>query len=345
MSDFINFQLHENWLGSGSMASTHSRAWMRFSPSTIRKMTQWFVKMFRLRQRPTSMRLCGTGLQVLIHDVGEIVQTKCPLCGSEGTPFALGRALEARHPYRWESCFSYPYKGEDVYRQWAAVHAGWCDKSKGEYMPDDDGFFELVRNEPLGWGLLECHSSRMAAYEGAKCNLLGRKTSTRWVWFAKSLAIEGKDHGIHVNTVATSEYTPAAAKLIQSDQVMEAMKAYMPATDVAPGVLWLAHKDFQATDHSFSVAGRLVTDVFLVETHGFMGTEDLDRGLESIRDYWYEAIDKTDYTISTDAAAFGPLLFQRLSAGRSGLRGDELQKGFEKSWFRESLKSITCPCK
>ncbi|KAH7012806.1 aldehyde dehydrogenase domain-containing protein [Ilyonectria destructans] len=28
--------------------------------------------------------------------------------------------------------------------------AGWCDKFKGEYMPDDDGFVKFVRNEPLG---------------------------------------------------------------------------------------------------------------------------------------------------------------------------------------------------
>ncbi|RSL41468.1 hypothetical protein CEP54_015815 [Fusarium duplospermum] len=27
--------------------------------------------------------------------------------------------------------------------------AGWCDKFKGEYMPDDDGFVKLVRHEPL----------------------------------------------------------------------------------------------------------------------------------------------------------------------------------------------------
>ncbi|EGX95798.1 aldehyde dehydrogenase X [Cordyceps militaris CM01] len=28
--------------------------------------------------------------------------------------------------------------------------SGWCDKFKGEYMPDDDGFVKLVRHEPLG---------------------------------------------------------------------------------------------------------------------------------------------------------------------------------------------------
>ncbi|EEU33622.1 uncharacterized protein NECHADRAFT_56373 [Fusarium vanettenii 77-13-4] len=28
--------------------------------------------------------------------------------------------------------------------------AGWCDKFKGEYMPEDDGFVKFVRNEPLG---------------------------------------------------------------------------------------------------------------------------------------------------------------------------------------------------
>lgn len=28
--------------------------------------------------------------------------------------------------------------------------AGWADKQTGQYVPDDDGFVKLVRNEPLG---------------------------------------------------------------------------------------------------------------------------------------------------------------------------------------------------
>lgn len=28
--------------------------------------------------------------------------------------------------------------------------AGWCDKFKGDYLPDDDGFVKIVKNEPLG---------------------------------------------------------------------------------------------------------------------------------------------------------------------------------------------------
>lgn len=30
------------------------------------------------------------------------------------------------------------------------VIAGWTDKMRGDYFPDDDGFVKLVRHEPLG---------------------------------------------------------------------------------------------------------------------------------------------------------------------------------------------------
>ncbi|EXJ63656.1 uncharacterized protein A1O5_11417 [Cladophialophora psammophila CBS 110553] len=30
------------------------------------------------------------------------------------------------------------------------IVTGWCDKFKGDYLPDDDGFVKIVKNEPLG---------------------------------------------------------------------------------------------------------------------------------------------------------------------------------------------------
>jgi aldehyde dehydrogenase (NAD+) len=29
-------------------------------------------------------------------------------------------------------------------------YAGWCDKLEGESMTDDDGFYKIIRHEPLG---------------------------------------------------------------------------------------------------------------------------------------------------------------------------------------------------
>ncbi|KAF4456939.1 Peroxisomal multifunctional enzyme type 2 [Fusarium austroafricanum] len=193
---------------------------------------------------------------------------------------------------------------------WNVTQAAWPHMKKQKY-----GRIIMITSA------LMLGSATTTTYSAAKLALVG---------LAKSLAIEGKAHGILVNTVATSGYSPGAAKVIQSDQIMEAMKAFMPAEDIAPGVLWLVHEDFQATGQSFSVAGRLMTEIFLAETQGFMGSQDADWGIESIREHWSEITDKTDYTVPTDASVFGPLLFQRLSAGNSELQGDNPQSGFEK---------------
>ncbi|KAM0326624.1 hypothetical protein ACHAQA_006493 [Verticillium albo-atrum] len=192
---------------------------------------------------------------------------------------------------------------------WNVTQAAWPHMKKQKY-----GRVVMITSGMMFGG------ATSTSYSAAKLALVG---------FAKSLALEGKEHGILVNTVATYGYSPGAAKAIQNDQVLDAMKAYMPAADIAPGVLWLAHKDFEATGQSFGVAGRLMTEIFLAETHGFMGSKDETWGLENIKDGWSEVTDKNDYAIPTDAAVFGPLLLQRLSGGHSVVQAEDLRKGLE----------------
>lgn len=157
-------------------------------------------------------------------------------------------------------------------------------------------------------------------YTAAKLALVG---------FAKSLSLEGKEHGILVNTVATSGYSPGAAKAIQSNEVMDAMKAYMPSESVAPGVLWLAHEDFGVTGESFAVAGRLMSRVFLAETPGFLGSPQEEWDLAAVRNHWDEITEETGYTVPHDALLYGPELFRKLSAGHAKVTEEAVQKGFK----------------
>ncbi|CAG8251500.1 unnamed protein product [Penicillium salamii] len=43
-----------------------------------------------------------------------------------------------------------PTRERNYIRSCLLYYAGWTDKQRGDYFPDDDGFFKLVRHEPLG---------------------------------------------------------------------------------------------------------------------------------------------------------------------------------------------------
>ncbi|RSL61499.1 hypothetical protein CEP51_013619 [Fusarium floridanum] len=128
-------------------------------------------------------------------------------------------------------------------------------------------------------------SAQQSTYGAAKLALMG---------LAKSIAIEGKEHNILVNTVAPMAYTPGSAAFVTDDQTKAFMEAGMPARDVAQTVAWL------------------VTRIFLAEGRGYFGPADQDWTVESVRDNWDKVVDETEFTISTDMAEFSPKIFQRL---------------------------------
>ncbi|KAI9743691.1 MAG: hypothetical protein M1818_003007 [Claussenomyces sp. TS43310] len=112
-----------------------------------------------------------------------LVTDKHPICGREDVELVVDTARKAfRGP--WAS-FSGAQRGDCLYRvadlldknaeeaayyesicsgrimaqlkdevPWIArvirYYAGWCDKLEGESLPDDDGFYKIVRHEPLG---------------------------------------------------------------------------------------------------------------------------------------------------------------------------------------------------
>ncbi|KAJ4157675.1 bifunctional hydroxyacyl-CoA dehydrogenase/enoyl-CoA hydratase fox2 [Fusarium falciforme] len=147
-------------------------------------------------------------------------------------------------------------------------------------------------------------SAQQSTYGAAKLALMG---------LAKSIAIEGKEHNILVNTVAPMAYTPGSAAFVMDEQTRAFMEASMPARDVASTVAWLAHESSEVNGETVAAVSRLVTRIFLAESKGYFGPADQDWTVESVRDNWQKAMDETEFTIPTDMAEFGPKIFQRLA--------------------------------
>lgn len=143
-----------------------------------------------------------------------------------------------------------------------------------------------------------------ALYTAAKLGVVG---------LAKSLAVEGKPHGILVNSVGTTGFTDNVKKNAD-ENVQGFMKANLPDSDPAPLVVWLAHEDFKATGEVFGAQGRVATRIFLAETKGFQGSREAAWDVETIRDNWDQVVDEKDHVVHSDGSTVGTILFQRLSS-------------------------------
>ncbi|EEU45266.1 uncharacterized protein NECHADRAFT_41481 [Fusarium vanettenii 77-13-4] len=147
-------------------------------------------------------------------------------------------------------------------------------------------------------------SAQQSTYGAAKLALMG---------LAKSIAIEGKEHNILVNTVAPMAYTPGSAAFVTDEQTQAFMEASMPASDVATTVAWLAHESSEVNGETVAAVNRLITRIFLAESKGYFGPADQDWTVESVRDNWQKVMDVTEFAVPTDMAEFGPKIFQRLA--------------------------------
>lgn len=179
---------------------------------------------------------------------------------------------------------------------WNVTQAAW------PYMKNQKFGRIIMVTSPIMFG-----SAQQSTYGAAKLGLMG---------LAKSIAIEGKEHNIFVNTVAPMGFTPGSAANVHDEQTQKFMKEHMPACDVGPTVAWLVHEDSEVNGESVAAVGRLVTRIFLAETKGFFGSMDNEWSIEVIRDNWNKVIDENGYSVHNDIAEFGPKIFQRLATGQ-----------------------------
>jgi NAD(P)-dependent dehydrogenase (short-subunit alcohol dehydrogenase family) len=189
--------------------------------------------------------------------------------------------------------------GVHVGGSWNVTQAAWPHMKKQKYG-------RVIMTTSLMMVGLETQS----VYGTAKMALVG---------LTKAIALDGKEHNIHVNSVAPSGYTPLAERALQNEQLLDLMRRFMPAAEVAPAVLWLVHEGCEVNGESFTAQGRLVARLFLAETLGFHGPADRDWNMEIIRDNWNKVVDETGYIVHTDVKESGPRMFARVAGAEVGI--------------------------
>ena len=134
-------------------------------------------------------------------------------------------------------------------------------------------------------------------YPAAKAGLIG---------LTRSLAREGREHGIHVNTIMPLAYTRMAAG-VPNKEIRDWMSATFPPERVAPLVAWLCHEAAAVSGDIFTVGGGRAARV---TTNVYPGYRSQDDRPESFRDHWNEVMSGGDPEIaldgSVDAAMMDP---------------------------------------
>lgn len=175
---------------------------------------------------------------------------------------------------------------------WNITQAAW------PYMKEQKFGRVIMITSPMIFG-----GAQQSTYAAAKMAVMG---------LARSIAIEGKQYNILVNTVAPMAFTPGSTAYVEDEQTRILMEANMPARDVAATVAWLAHESSQVNGETVVAVNRLVTRIFVAETKGYFGPAEGDWTVESVRDNWQKVVDETKYSVPTDMAEYGPKTFQRL---------------------------------
>ncbi|MFS2068289.1 SDR family NAD(P)-dependent oxidoreductase [Pseudomonas sp. CT11-2] len=102
-------------------------------------------------------------------------------------------------------------------------------------------------------------------YAAAKSTIFG---------LCRTLAAEGSEVGIHVNTIMPSAYTRMTA-LVPDDRFRQYLIDHYRPESVAAFVVWLLHHSTRLSGETFSVGGGQATRVMLVENQGYKVLDDV----------------------------------------------------------------------
>ncbi|QKD60151.2 uncharacterized protein FOBCDRAFT_243920 [Fusarium oxysporum Fo47] len=146
-------------------------------------------------------------------------------------------------------------------------------------------------------------NEEQSIYAAAKFALIG---------LTKTLYIEGKEYNISVNAVATAGFTDQIVANTKANQGQELMKEFVPAAQASPAIVWLVHEDCKVTGETVGAMGKIVSRIFVAETHGFQGAAGEEWTPETVRDNWSKVDDGKGFGIWKSTDEMGAAVFPRL---------------------------------
>ncbi len=179
---------------------------------------------------------------------------------------------------------------------WYATQAAWPQMA-------EQGYGRVVM---IGSRVMIGQASNVA-YSTAKAALLG---------MANSLAVEGRPHGIQVNTLSVGGATDGVKDNIPDPALRQWIAETLPAWAVARPLCWLVHEDCPASGEFFSAFGRGFSRLFLGEGPGHLSPSEAEHTPETIRDGFAAVYDEAGYVVARDNPESAAFVAARLG-GRS----------------------------
>lgn len=142
------------------------------------------------------------------------------------------------------------------------------------------------------------HGSRFLAHYGAaKAGIVG---------LSKGLAIEGADHGVHVNVISPGAGTAAAAYVLADDSYAKAMMQIPPEL-VAPVAAYLAHESCDLSGRLIVAAAGGFNEILYSQTVGF---QDPALTMEVVAEHMGSALDQSGMVPFPDPVAMEAAMVQ-----------------------------------
>jgi NAD(P)-dependent dehydrogenase (short-subunit alcohol dehydrogenase family) len=179
-----------------------------------------------------------------------------------------------------------------VYGAWFATQAAWPHMVEAHY----------GRIVNIGSRVMIGQAFNVA-YSTAKGAMLG---------LANSLAVEGKPHGIQINTLSVGGYTEGTAKNIPDPALKQWIAETLPAWAVARPLAWLVHEDCHESGKFFSAWGRGFSRLFLAEADGHVSPTWEEHTPEAVRDGMDKVYQEDGYMVAEDQTESGAYVARRL---------------------------------
>jgi NAD(P)-dependent dehydrogenase (short-subunit alcohol dehydrogenase family) len=191
--------------------------------------------------------------------------------------------------------------------RWASFPDVDCDDLERHFAVHTIGSFNTARAAwpymvDQGYGRVVMTTS--AGVFGLRGNVAYATAKGAVIGLARTLATEGREHGIKANLVAPNAYTRMAG------DANPALEAAMPPEAIAPMVAYLAHESCPVTGEIYAAGGGRFARVFIAQAEGYRTSNDAT--IEDVRAHWDAINDPSNYTIPAGLNEWSAQFFSHL---------------------------------